>query len=110
MRRFTSIKENREFMFLYRRGKSLDADCIIMYFRKNRNKGLRLGITVTKKLGKAVIRNRIRRRIRESFSANSSGISPCYDIIFVARSKAAKVSYAEINSAMRYLLHKAELI
>lgn len=110
MRSYTSIKENREFMFLYRKGKAFCADCLVIYVRKNRNRGLRLGITVTKKIGKAVIRNRIKRRIRESFCANLGEIPPCYDIIIVARTKAAGSTYSEINSAMRYLLHKAELI
>ena len=110
MLRFTSIKENREFMFLYRKGDSFCADCLVIYVRKNKNRGLRLGITVTKKIGKAVVRNRIRRRIRESFSANSAELAPCYDIIIVARSKAAKASFAEINRAMRYLFHKAGLM
>ena len=110
MQRYASIKENREFMFLYKKGKSYCADCLVIYVRKNKNRGLRLGITVTKKIGKAVVRNRIRRRIRESFSANLNEISPCCDVIIVARSKAAESSYAELNSALRYLLHKAELI
>ncbi len=110
MLKFTSIKENREFMFLYRKGESYCADCLVIYVRKNKNRGLRLGITATKKIGKAVIRNKVKRRIRESFSANADKLPPCYDIIIVARSKAACSSYAELNSAMRYLFHKAGLL
>ncbi len=110
MREFTSINENREFMFMYRRGKSFAADCIVIYFRKNNKSHIRLGITVTKKVGKAVVRNRVRRRIREAFSELCPGISRSCDIIIVARTKAAESSYSEIRSAMKYLMHKAELL
>lgn len=110
MRNFISIKNNRDFMFMYRRARSLCADCLVMYVRKNKTGDLKLGITVTKKVGKAVVRNRIRRRIKEVFSELSEGIPPCYDIIVVARSKAAFVRYGELKSAMKYLLAKAELI
>lgn len=110
MRNFISIKANRDFMFIYRRARSLCADCLVLYFRKNKTQELRLGITATKKLGKAVTRNRIRRRIREVFSEFSDKIPPCYDIVIVARMKAKACSYAELKSAMKYLLSKAELI
>ncbi len=110
MRNFISIKNNRDFMFMYKRARSLCADCLVLYVRKNKTEDLKLGITVTKKVGKAVIRNRIRRRIKEVFSEFSEVIPPCYDVVVVARGKAACVSYQELRSAMKYLLIKAELI
>lgn len=110
MRNFISITNNRDFMFMYRRARSLCADCLVIYYRKNKLNKLRLGITVTKKMGKAVVRNRIRRRIREVFAEYSSQIPPSYDIIIVSRSKAAHCDYAYLKSALRYLLAKAELI
>ncbi len=110
MRNFISINNNRDFMFMYRRARSLCADCLVIYYRKNKSDNLRLGITVTKKVGKAVIRNRIRRRIREVFAELSEKIPPCYDIVIVSRVKAADCDYSEIKSALKYLLNKAELI
>ena len=97
-------------MFMYRRARSLCADCLVLYYRKNKSDNLRLGITVTKKVGKAVVRNRIRRRIREVFTELSGKIPPSYDIIVVSRAKAAQCDYSEIRSALKYLLSKAELI
>lgn len=110
MRVFTSINENREFLFMYRRGKSFAADCLVIYFRKNNKSRVRLGVTVTKKVGKAVVRNRVRRRIREAFTELCPEVSQSCDIIIVARTKAAVSSYSEIRSAMKYLMHKAELL
>lgn len=110
MRNFISINNNRDFMFMYRRARSLCADCLVLYYRKNKTDNLRLGITVTKKVGKAVVRNRIRRRIREVFTELSGEIPPSYDIIIVSRAKAAQCDYSEIKSALKYLLKKAELI
>jgi len=110
MRNFISISSNRDFMFMYRRARSLCADCLVIYYRKNKLDNLRLGITVTKKVGKAVVRNRIRRRLREVFSEFSDKIPPSYDIIIVSRTKAAHCDYSELKSALKYLLNKAELI
>ncbi len=80
-----SIKENRTFSYLYRRGKFISSDCLILYFRNNRFENNRLGITVTKKVGKAVVRNRVRRRIKEAYREIERIIPSSYDFVIVAR-------------------------
>lgn len=110
MRSYVTINENRDFMYLYRKGKCICADSVVIYFKKNRLNRLRLGITVTKKVGKAVVRNRIKRRLREIFGICAEQIPHCYDIVIVARTKAAETSFSELHSAVRFLLHKANLI
>ncbi len=105
-----SIKENRTFSYLYRRGKFISSDCLILYFRNNRFENNRLGITVTKKVGKAVIRNRVRRRIKEAYREIERIIPSSYDFVIVARSTAAEVDYNKILSALKYLFKKAGLL
>ena len=61
----------------------------MLYARKNRTDGNRVGITVSKKLGKAHIRNRTRRRIREVYRLNQAAFTPGRDIAVVARAKKA---------------------
>jgi ribonuclease P protein component len=61
------MKYNRDFKRLYSRGKSIAAGYLVLYYQKNKLEKNVLGITVTKKLGKAVVRNRVRRLIRECY-------------------------------------------
>ena len=67
MKSTTTIKENYEFRRMYAKGKSGVSSCLVVYYRKNRLGHNRLGVTVSTKLGHAVVRNRVRRRIREIF-------------------------------------------
>lgn len=110
MKNTVSIKENREFSYLYRRGKFFSSDCLIIYFKKNRFDGNRLGITVSKKVGKAVIRNRVRRRIKEAYREVEGMIVSSCDFVVVARAKAADCDYNKIKSALIYLFKKADLL
>ena len=67
-----SLKNNYEFRRLYSRGDSAAASRVVLYCRKNRGGSNRLGITVGTKIGKAVVRNKIRRRLREIYRTNEA--------------------------------------
>ena len=62
MKAAVTVKENYEFRRIYRKGKSLVSPQMVLYWQKNRQGQSRLGITVSTKLGHAVVRNRVRRR------------------------------------------------
>ena len=72
MKSTTTIKENYEFRRMYAKGKSGVSSCLVVYYRKNRLGHNRLGVTVSTKLGHAVVRNRVRRRIREIFRTRAA--------------------------------------
>lgn len=110
MKKTVSIKENREFSYLYRRGNFISSDCLIIYFRKNRFSCNRLGVTVSKKVGKAVIRNRVRRRIKECYRELEGKLPSGYDFVVVARTSAALADYNKIMSAFKYMLRKSGLL
>ena len=61
--------------------------------------GNRLGVTVSTKLGHAVVRNRVRRRLREIFRLNQGGLAQGYDMILVARTRAVGAEYRELERA-----------
>jgi len=105
-----SVKENYEFRRIYRKGKSYVSPYLVLYCQRNRAGRTRLGVTVSTKLGKAVVRNRIRRRFREIWRLNLPEMTPGWDIILVARGRAVTATYQKMNKAYRSLLHQAGLL
>ena len=100
MEHTTSLKKNFEFKRVYARGKSRITPAVVVYCRKNRSGESRLGITVSTKVGKAVVRNRIRRRLREIYRLRESAFLPGYDVVLVARVKAAFATYSQLERAV----------
>ena len=100
-----SLKLNHIFQRLYRTTGQANT-CFVMYVRKNRTEGNRLGITVSKKLGKAHIRNRVRRRVREIYRLNESLFQPGWDIVVVARSRSVEADFGKLERAFLQLAGK----
>ena len=95
---FTStIKQNYEFRRLYSKGKSCANAYLVVYCRKNRAGRSRIGYTVSNKVGHAVVRNRVRRRLREIYRLNREKMPAGYDIIIVARVRAAETPYRKLE-------------
>lgn len=105
-----SLKENYEFVRAYRRGKSYVSPVLVAYVFKNRKKSNRVGITTSKKIGKAVKRNRARRVIRAAYRNLSQQCKQGYDIVFVARTRTAYVKSTEVQKHMELLLNKAGIL
>ena len=93
----TSLKLNSDFRRIYARGKSAVSPCVVVYCRKNRLGHNRTGYTVSRKLGKAVVRNRVRRRLREIIRLNSGRLIQGYDLILVARQRATDAEYRRLE-------------
>ena len=110
MKKTTALKLNRNFRFLYHRGGSEVSKTLVFYFKKNRLGTNRLGITVSKKVGKAVIRNRVKRLIKENYRRREENIKTGYDIVVVARKRAATADYWGIGKDMDLLLRKCDLL
>ena len=108
---FTStIKQNYEFRRLYSKGKSCANAYLVVYCQKNREGRSRLGVTVSKKLGHAVVRNRVRRRIREIYRLNREKMLPGWDIIVVGRGRSVKGPYEKMNEAYLDCLGRLSLL
>ena len=72
---------------------------LVMYARKNRTHANRVGITVSKKLGHAVVRNRVRRRLREVYRLNEDRFQSGWDIVVVARSRAVHADFQKLTDS-----------
>ena len=105
----TSLKLNHIFRRLYRSNGQANS-CLVLYARKNRTGINRVGITVSKKLGKAVVRNRVRRRIREAYRLNEELFLPGWDIVIVARSRAVEVSFQKLTQSLLSLSEQAGIL
>ncbi len=110
MRAYLTLKENRQFQRAYKRGKSFVSPCLVSYVIKNNTNNLQIGITTSKKIGKAVQRNRCRRIIRAAFFELKPQIKDGYDIVFVARAKTPFVKSTDILSAMKNHLQQAKVL
>lgn len=106
----TTVKKNHEFRRMYQKGKSSVNSFLVLYIRPNRLGHNRLGVTVSSKLGKAVTRNRIRRRLREIWRLNDPQLRQGYDMIVVARSRAVRGSYHELERAYRRAAAELKLL
>ena len=105
----TSLKLNHIFQRLYHTSGYANG-LLVLYARKNRGDTNRVGITVSKKLGKAHIRNRMRRRLREVYRLNEEKFLPGWDIVVVARTKAVFADFDTLTRAYLQLAEKAGIL
>ena len=110
MDKFISICRNNDFRRLYAKGKSFVSPLVVVYVKKNRNQGLRVGITTSKKIGNAVLRNRSRRVIREAFRELSPRVKSGYDLVFVARGRTPHVKSTDVRRHMEKELTAAGVL
>ena len=103
-----SLKKNRDFQNVYRKGKSYANRYFVMYVLKNETEQNRLGISVSKKVGNSVIRHHVTRLLRESYRLHEDMFNSGLDIVVIARSTARDIKYHEVESALLHLggLHK----
>ena len=104
------MNSNRDFARVYRFAKSYVSPGLVTYVLKNKKNNLQVGITTSKKVGKAVKRNRCRRIIRAAYASLLSDMRPGYDIVFVARTKTAYLKSTDILSYMKKHLKEAGVI
>lgn len=105
----SSLKLNHIFRKLY----SSDGQAnglLVLYARPNRTGSNRVGVTVSKKLGKAVVRNRVRRRLREVYRLNEDKFLSGWDIVVVARSRCISADFSRLTGAYLSLAEKAGIL
>ena len=110
MKRAVTLKENHEFRRLYQKGASAVSGSMVIYCRRNKLGHNRLGITVSVKLGGAVVRNRARRRLREVYRLNKPALKQGYDMILVARTRTLSGSWKELNDNFLRICRKVNIL
>ena len=105
----SALKLNHIFRRLYST-QGYANSCLVLYARRNHLHSNRVGITVSKKLGGAVVRNRVRRRIREVYRLHESRFSAGWDIVVVARTRAISIPFGKLTESYLSLAQKAGLL
>ena len=110
-KRTQGLKKDSDFRKVYKHGKSFANKYLVMYILDNKSDFSRVGFSVSKKVGKATVRNKVRRRIREGFRLiGDEYIKSGYDIVFIARVAIKEADYKDIEKSMNHLIRKAGLI
>ena len=105
----SSLKLNHIFQRLYHSQGHADS-YLVLYARHNRLGKNRVGYTVSKKLGHAVVRNRTRRRLREVYRLSEEKFTPGWDIVVVARTRAVDAPFEKLTASFLRLAEKAGLL
>ena len=105
----SSLKLNHIFRRLYHTNGFADG-YLVLYARKNRTETNRIGITVSKKLGHAVVRNRTRRRLREVYRLHEERFQPGWDLVVVARARAVDAPFDQLVKSYLKLSKKAGIL
>lgn len=105
------LRSNREFQQVYKEGKSYAEGPVVLYLVKTNDPAMRMaGFSVSKKIGNAVVRNGVKRRMRESYRAVLGALPKGYMAVFIARRSAAEADYDSIQAGVRGVLTRAGLL
>jgi ribonuclease P protein component len=109
-----SLRKNGDFKQVYSHGKPVADSLLVLYTKINGTCTNRLGISVSRKVGKAVTRNKVKRVIKENFRLITPKVKPGYDLVFVARPASGlltgKAAFHEISRSLVRLLKKKDLL
>ena len=104
MDKIYKLRNNMEFKKVYNGGKNYWNRNLVLYVRKNNMENSRIGYSITKKIGNSVVRNKVRRRVKEIYRLNVNNIKSGYDIILIPKKNIVDISYKELESAMLHIL------
>jgi ribonuclease P protein component len=103
------IRKRKEYLTIYKQGARSYSDHFTVIVCRNESGDRRLGITVSKKVGNAVKRNRIKRLIREFFRLNKSGFADSQDIVIMAKRDIPDLTYQDVNRQLALLIPKKQI-
>lgn len=109
MKKCETLRNNADFRKTYRQGLSYSNRCFVVYIRRNGLDHNRVGVSISRKYGSAVLRNRIKRIIKELYRAYEKHIKAGFDIVFIPRSVTRGRRLREVEPDFVHLLRVASL-
>lgn len=110
MKKRFRLRNNSDFAKVYKKGRSVADKLIVMKYKKTTDSSLRAGFSINKKYGKAVARNKIKRRLKDIVSRRIHLLNPGYDLVFVVRKEAKDARYTDLVTVVESLLKKARIL
>ena len=110
LKRINRLKKRYQFNYVYKSGEHFSGEHIVLYVASSKTKNIKVGLAVTKKIGHAVVRNRVRRRLREIIKSQIPVMKQSFNIIVVARENVTTASFEKLTIEFNKLLKKANLI
>jgi ribonuclease P protein component len=105
------IKKNKEFQHVFQDGKSMANRQFVIYtLEKKEQPEFRIGLSVSKKIGNAVTRNRIKRLVRQAFLEMKEQLPGYVDIVVIARKPTAEMSYEEVQKSLQHIIRKLPML
>lgn len=101
------LRKNADFRKVYRSAKSVSTKYLVLYPKARKGEEIRVGFSISKKIGKANVRNYYKRRLREIVRHNLQHIKPWYDLIILTRVPVTEIGYHELEKNVKYLLRKS---
>jgi len=103
------LRSNRQFQEVRRKGESTGNQLLVLCYRPNNLDHSRFGISVSKRIGNAVTRNLVKRRLREALRIRIDTIRPGWDLVFIARNPIRDADYHQMDDACARLIRRAQL-
>lgn len=100
------VRRRREYLAIQRRGEKVHLEHLLAFVRRGEPLRRRVGITVSKKVGKAVQRNRVKRLLREAWRRNKDAFPLGKDVVFVAKRNAAESTFVDIEAELLKLARR----
>lgn len=110
LNRINRLKKRYQFNYVYKSGEHFSGEHMVLYVVSSKTKNIKVGLAVTKKVGHAVVRNKIRRRLREIIKKQVPNLKQNNNIIVVARDNISSASFEKLSNEFLKLIKKADLI
>jgi ribonuclease P protein component len=104
------LRDSEQFQRVKKEGRSWSHPLLVLCVLPNDLDYSRFGFSVSKRVGKAVVRNRVKRLLREAVRLRRALIPPGQDLVFIARSPIKEVDFQEVNRSVEELLRQASLL